>query len=164
MALVYIGLGSNEGDSLKNLQDAWKRLGEVCGATLLGISSPYKSEPVGVDTRNWFINAVGAFETKIDPESLLEEMLAVEKEMGRDRTRGIDRSIDLDLLYYDDLEINKPQLVLPHPEIQNRMFVLSPLAEIAPDHMHPVLGQTTSGMRKNLLSDKTVIKISWGPQ
>lgn len=164
MALVYIGLGSNEGDSIRNLQYAWKKLGEVCGVTLLGLSSPYKSEPVGVETKNWFINAVGALETKIAPDVLLAEMLAIEKEMGRDRMRGIDRSIDLDLLYYDDLEINKPQLMLPHPEIQNRLFVLLPLAELAPDHIHPVLGQTTSAMRKNLLSDKTVSKISWGPQ
>lgn len=128
---------------------------------MFSLSSPYKSEPVGVETENWFVNAVGVLETKLAPEDLLAKMLAIEKELGRDRSKGIDRSIDLDLLYYDDLVLMTPQLVLPHPEIQDRLFVLLPLAELAPDHIHPVSGKTTSMMRKDLVSDKIVNKTTW---
>jgi len=161
VALVYIGLGSNEGDGCRNLQNAWKKLSEAGCGVLLSLSSPYKSEPVGVETENWFVNAVGVLETKLAPEDLLAKMLAIEKELGSDRRKGIDRSIDLDLLYYDDLVLMTPQLVLPHPEIQDRLFVLLPLAELAPDHIHPVLGKSTSMMRKDLVSDKIVQKTTW---
>ena len=161
MSLVYIGLGSNEGDSSRNLKIAWEKMAEAGCGVLLGLSSPYKSEPVGVETKNWFINAVGVIETRLSAEALLDKMLAIEKEMGRDRSKGIDRSIDLDLLYYNDLVLMTPQLVLPHPEIQNRLFVLLPLAELAPDHIHPVLGKSTTMMCKELMSDKIVQKAAW---
>jgi 2-amino-4-hydroxy-6-hydroxymethyldihydropteridine diphosphokinase len=162
MSLAFIGMGSNEGDSLRNLQSAWKNLAEKGCLTLLSLSSPYKSEPVGVTTEYWFINAVGVVETTLSPENLLERMLGIEKEMGRDRAKGVDRSIDLDLLYYDDRIINSSELIVPHPEIQNRHFVLLPLAELAPDHLHPVLEKTTKMMCRALSSDKIVEKISWG--
>jgi 2-amino-4-hydroxy-6-hydroxymethyldihydropteridine diphosphokinase len=161
MSLAFIGMGSNEGNSLQNLQFAWRKLAETGCGTLLTLSSPYKSEPVGVKTENWFVNAVGAIETRLSAERLLEKMLAIEKEMGRDRSQGVDRSIDLDLLYYDDLIMTSANLVLPHPEIQSRLFVLLPLAELAPDHVHPVLKQTTDMMRKRLANDKVVEKIRW---
>ena len=162
MSLAFIGLGSNEGDSLQNLQKAWRKLAETGCGILVGLSSPYKSEPVGVVTENWFINAVGVIETTLTPESLLEKMLAIEKEMGRNREKGVDRSIDLDLLYYNDLIVNSAQLVLPHPEIQNRLFVLQPLSELAPDHIHPVLEQTTTMMCRRCHDDKVVMKLAWG--
>jgi 2-amino-4-hydroxy-6-hydroxymethyldihydropteridine diphosphokinase len=162
MSLAFIGLGSNEGDCLHNLQKAWKKLAETGCGVLVALSSPYKSEPVGVETENWFINAVGVIETTLSPEQLLEKMLAIEKEMGRDREKGIDRSIDLDLLYYNDMIMNSPQLILPHPEIQNRLFVLLPLAELAPDHIHPVLEQTTTMLCKKCLTKKAVSKMAWG--
>ena len=128
MSLAFIGLGSNEGNSLRNLQVAWKKLvGKGCG-TLLSLSSPYRSEPVGVITENWFINAVGVLETHLSAQRLLSRMLAIEKEMGRNRSKGIDRTIDLDLLYYDDQIVSSADLMLPHPEIHNRHFVLLPLA------------------------------------
>jgi 2-amino-4-hydroxy-6-hydroxymethyldihydropteridine diphosphokinase len=161
MALVYIGLGSNEGDSCRNLQNAWKKMAEAGCGVLLSLSAPYKSEPVGVETDNWFVNAVGVVETRLAPEALLDKMLAIEKELGRDRSKGVDRCIDLDMLYYDDLVLMTPQLVLPHPEIQDRLFVLLPLAELAPDHIHPVLGKSTSMMRKGLVVDKIVQKTTW---
>lgn len=131
-----------------------------CGV-LLSLSSPYRSEPVGVETDHWFVNAVGAIETKLPPDELLNRMLAIERELGRDRSKGIDRTIDLDLLYYNDLILMTPQLVLPHPEIQNRLFVLSPLAEIAPDHIHPKLEKSTSMMRKELPPGNIVQKTTW---
>lgn len=161
MALVYIGLGSNEGDRCRNLQNAWKKMAEAGCGVLLSLSSPYKSEPVGVETENWFVNAVGVVETRLAPEAFLDKMLAIEKELGRDRSKGIDRCIDLDMLYYDDLVLMTPQLVLPHPEIQDRLFVLLPLAELAPDHIHPISGKSTSVMRKGLVADKIVQKITW---
>ena len=161
MALVYIGLGSNEGDSCRNIQNAWKKMAEAGFGVLLGLSAPYKSEPVGVDTENWFVDAVGVIETRLAPEALLVKMLAIEKELGRDRSKGVDRCIDLDMLYYDDLVLMTPQLVLPHPGIQDRLFVLLPLAELAPDHIHPVLGKSTSMMRKGLVSGKIVQKTTW---
>jgi 2-amino-4-hydroxy-6-hydroxymethyldihydropteridine diphosphokinase len=163
MALVFIGLGSNMGDGRANLQEAWRRLGAVPGLTPLTLSRPYRSAPLGMDSSQWFTNAVGVCETKLSAPVLLERVLATEAAMGRDRGQGRDRIIDLDILYYDDLVVQGPELVIPHPEIENRLFVLAPLAELAPDHRHPLTGLSSREMQRRV-AEQEVTQIPWEPR
>jgi 2-amino-4-hydroxy-6-hydroxymethyldihydropteridine diphosphokinase len=152
--LAYIGLGSNLGDCRKYLLDAWNRLGEVEDVRLLELSSPYETEPVGMISEKWFINAVGCIETTLEPEQLLGVMQGIEASLGRIRDENsnlpTDRSVDLDLLFWEDRISEDAQLTLPHPEIAKRLFVLEPLVEIAEDHRHPVSGKTMSQLLRSL--------------
>jgi 2-amino-4-hydroxy-6-hydroxymethyldihydropteridine diphosphokinase len=171
MVTAYVGLGSNLGNCRENLLQAWARLGEVKGIKLLVLSSPYRTEPVGMESGNWFINAVGSLQTSLQPEELLAEMLAVEAGLGR--KRGLqgqpeDRTVDLDLLYWNDRVCTWPGLVLPHPEMARRLFVLHPLAEIKPELLHPVFKKTSLEMLQECLaihsetgSGSQVQKTSW---
>lgn len=161
MALVFIGLGSNLGNGRQNLQLAWQRLGQAKGVTTLSLSSPYKTEPVGMSSEHWFTNAVGALETSLPAHELLAIMLDIEKAMGRDRAAGRDRSVDLDILYYDDQIIQDADLEIPHPGISSRLFVLAPLVEIAPDHLHPGLGLSSRQMMRALQNAERVEKSRW---
>ena len=164
MVTAYIGLGSNLGKRRAYLLQAWAGLGKVKGVKLLDISSPYRSEPVGMESTSWFINAVGRLQTSLQPEELLAEMLAVEAGLGRTRStkdKPEDRPIDLDLLYWGDRICNDPQLILPHPEIANRLFVLLPLAEIGPGLLHPVSHKTSLEMLQEWMAkqaEKTPVK------
>ena len=154
MVIVYIGLGANLGNCRENLLQAWFKLGKVNSVKLLALSSPYKSAPVGMESENWFINAVGSLETSLEPFELLREMFVVEKSLGRKRVLdGIpeDRVLDLDLLYWGDRVSNDPMVTLPHPEIANRLFVLQPLAEIGSELCHPVTQKTSDEMLQDLL-------------
>lgn len=160
MALVFIGLGSNLGDGRVNLRHAWHRLGQLGQLTPLTLSHPYRSAPMGMESEYWFTNAVGVCETRLLPDDLLASLLATETAMGRDRSQGLDRVIDLDILYYDDLVTQGPKLDLPHPEIANRLFVLAPLTELSPDHRHPVTGLTSREMLGRI-TGQTVERISW---
>jgi len=172
MALAFIGLGSNLGDGRRNLRAAWEQLGLQPGLQLLALSSPYLSSPVNKPEwqaagrrlgKQLFTNAVGVLETRLTPLELLGVMHQVEKNLGRDRVRSPDRTIDLDLLYYDDLVLEGPDLVLPHPELAKRFFVLAPLEELAPDRPHPLLGLTTRQMRQCLpAGEETLVRrFSW---
>ncbi len=163
MSLVFIGLGSNLGDGRSNLQDAWQRLGSSQKITLLALSNPYLTAPMGMNSEQWFTNAAGAINTTVPPENLLDLLLSIEQEMGRDRSSGKDRVIDLDLLFYNDLILDSGRLTLPHPEIRSRMFVLAPLEELAPDHIHPIFDLTTKEMRKRLASidNQSIKPINW---
>ena len=163
MALVFIGLGSNLGDGRANLRQAWQRLGGLAGLTPLSLSHPYRSAPVNLVSDHWFTNAVGVCETRLPPQELLAGLMRTETAMGRDRALGQDRVIDLDILYYDDRVEQDAELTLPHPEIENRLFVLAPLAELAPDHRHPVNGRTSLEMRQRV-TGQAVEQLSWGPQ
>ena len=119
------------------------------------------TEPVGLKDPEWFINGVVLVETDLAPEELLEQLLGIEKAMGRRRTvKWGPRVIDLDLLCYDRLILNSSFLTLPHPEMVKRRFVLEPMAEIAPDYLHPVLKRTSAELREALSSsDKGLIKL-----
>ena len=165
MTTVYIGLGSNLGDGRANLLAAWRLLGEEEGISLLALSSPYTSAPVGMASAQWFTNAVGCLETSLSGHELLAILLAVEQRLGRDRQQGPDRTVDLDLLYFGKAVIDDTRLTVPHPEIANRLFVLAPLAEVAPDFKHPVLGLTTLELRRKIeASDQAVHKIHWSEE
>lgn len=162
VATAFIGLGSNLGDGLCNLQAAWKKLGECNNIKLQQLSSPYKTEPIGIDSEHWFTNAVGIIETSLPPKKLLDVLLKVEREMGRDRVKGSDRSIDLDILFYDDIVLSDADLSLPHPEIQNRLFVLMPFKELAPDFIHIVFDKSIKELEAALLgSGQYIKKTSW---
>ena len=139
----FIGLGSNLGDGQSKLLAAWQRLGKVAGISLVRLSSPYRTEPVGLATEHWFTNAVGEITTTLSPPELLVAMLAIETELGRDRTLTRDRPVDLDLLYYGEMMIHSQAMTVPHPQLAKRLFVLAPLAELAPEHVHPLLGRTS---------------------
>src|ERR1700712_840564 len=138
MADVLIALGGNVGD-VRNVFR--KAIANICGMTqaaLLARSSDYATPPWGDEQQERFINACIAIETDLDPHALLFTLHKIEKKFGRDRsreTRWGPRTLDLDLLAYDDVSIQKPELTLPHPRLFDRAFVLVPLAEIAPDRL-----------------------------
>lgn len=161
MATVFVGMGSNVGNGQQNILSAWEKLAGIKGVRLLCLSSPYLTEPVEIDTPSWFTNAVGLIETKLSPRKLLDEMMQIEAQMGRDRGKTKDRPVDLDILYYDELVHRSPELTIPHPRLQDRLFVLAPLEEVAPDFKHPVLARTTSEMRKSLVTDQVVRHEDW---
>ena len=139
-----IALGSNLGDREANLREALTRMATMGSVT--AVSSFHDTAPVGYTAQPRFLNATAMLETKLPPIDLLHALLAIERRMGRDRSADIPakgpRLIDLDLLLYGDEILNTPELVLPHPAMHERAFVLEPLAEIAPGLMHPVFHTT----------------------
>lgn len=150
MSIAYIALGSNLGDKEANLRQALKML-LVKGLQIRSVSSFFKTEPYGVTDQPEFINAVVCVKTDLAPEKLLKLLLDTELEMGRVRLRHWgERNIDLDLLLYDDLIYYSEKLVLPHPDMQNRLFVLQPLSEIAADKIHPVYKKSIQNLLKSL--------------
>lgn len=130
--LACIGLGSNLGPSLRLLQAAWRLLGRHPAIETLRLSSPYRTQPQGLDTDHWFINAAGLLRTSLTPEALLAHLHELENQHGRVRsphaTEYQDRTLDLDLLLYGDLILRQSTLTLPHPRMLERRFVLAPLA------------------------------------
>ena len=141
---AYVALGSNLGDKEANLRKALELL-EERGVEVVKTSSFICTEPYGVTDQPQFLNGVCEVRTSLEPLELLHTLLDIEQEMGRVRLRHWgERNIDLDLLLYEDVVMDTPQLKLPHPDMQNRDFVLLPLAEIAPELVHPTLQKTIS--------------------
>lgn len=145
MAKVYLGLGTNLGDKEANLRNAIQKIEERIGK-VVSLSAFYATQPWGFDSENAFLNAAACVETQLPPRQLLTLTQQIEREIGR-TTKSVnhtyaDRLIDIDLLMYDDLIVNEPDLILPHPLMHERRFVIEPLAEIAPDALHPVLQST----------------------
>ena len=137
---VYLGLGSNLGDREAAIEGALLRLA-ARGFRTTRRSSLWLTEPVGGPPQGSFLNAAAGGETALSPDELLEACLATEREMGRVRAeRNGPRTIDVDVLLYGEERRDTPGLALPHPRLHERRFVLEPLAEIAPDVVHPVLG------------------------
>ena len=146
MKTAYIGLGSNLGDSLQIILDAWATLGSMPEIYLGGLSHPYRTEPVGMVSENWFVNAVGELKTTLPPDELLVSLHRIEKKFGRKRDPAAsgyqDRILDFDLLLYDQKVLQTDDLYIPHPRLHERFFVLLPLCEIAVDVLHPVVGKS----------------------
>lgn len=152
MAIAYVALGSNLGDKKKNLQRALMLLMQQ-GVEVLQVSGYFATEPYGVTDQPQFLNAVCRVRTNLEPVALLRTLLATELTMGRVRLRHWgERNIDLDLLLYEDVVLDTPRLRLPHPDMQNRDFVLLPLAEIAPELKHPTLQKTICELKEDLMN------------
>lgn len=142
MPLAYVALGSNLGERRQQLEAAVAALREA-GVTVEQVSTFIETEPYGVTEQPPFLNGVCAVRTSLSPQNLLQLLLSIEQRLGRVRKlHWGPRVIDLDLLLYEDQVIHEADLVVPHPDMQNRVFVLQPLAEIAPDVTHPILKKT----------------------
>ena len=159
MHVAYIGFGSNIGDRFAHIQNAIHALAKTEGITLQKISSVYKTDPVGYEAQAEFLNGVAAIQTSFPPLTLLHALKDIEATIGRQhRIRWGPREIDLDLLIYGDVCLQTEELVIPHPEMHLRRFVLVPLAEIAPDLMHPVFQETVQTLCNHLEDDISVSK------
>ena len=152
---VYLSLGSNLGDRYANLRAAIERLGEA--GAIRSVSGFYETEPVEFRDQPWFLNCVVALETSDSPEALLQRALAIEQEMGRVRMKEKGpRSIDIDILLFGDRVVEERGLKIPHPAMQQRRFVLEPLAEIAREALHPLLRKTARELLADLPAGQVV--------
>jgi 2-amino-4-hydroxy-6-hydroxymethyldihydropteridine diphosphokinase len=158
--LAYIGIGSNLASPLKNCQRSITLLAKHPNIEVVSHSSFYETEPVGPKDQGWFVNAVAEIRTDLPPLPLLDALLAIEIEMGRIRKmKWGPRIIDLDILLYDNLTIKNDRLEIPHPEMSQRRFVLAPLAELAPDSVHPTANKTIQQLLSELPKDKKVVPL-----
>ena len=148
---AYISLGSNMGDKEKNLNDALSKIKKIPGTKLKKLSGFITTKPFGYTEQDDFLNAAAELETLLMPEELLKELLAVEKKLGRIRDiKWGPRLIDLDILIFDDEIIDEENLTIPHPWMSERMFVLEPLAEIAPNVVHPLSRKRIRELKNDL--------------
>ena len=148
MTRVAVGLGSNVGDRRANIQGAIDRLNEI--ADLAGLSQMYETAPIGGPEQDDFLNAVALVDTDATPRRLLDHLLRIEAELGRERRERWDpRTIDLDIILFGDLIVDEPGLTVPHPELGNRRFVIDPLLEVWPDAVLPD-GTTVASLRPHV--------------
>jgi 2-amino-4-hydroxy-6-hydroxymethyldihydropteridine diphosphokinase len=160
--IAYIGIGSNVGGREENCQKAIELLAEA--GRVVSISSLYRTEPVGYQEQEDFINAVAAVETNLEPAELLRVCRSIEDRLGRKRgLRWGPRTADLDILWYGDRVVNQPELAIPHPRMAMRKFVLTPLAEIAPDAVDPLLHRTAAQLLHELNDRHVVMKCGNAP-
>lgn len=158
MTCVYIAIGSNKGNRIKNVKEALRRIRkEIC---IEKVSSFYSTEPIGVKG-GWFINCVLEATTDQEPGKLLRTLLKIEGRMGRARIkeRKLSRVIDLDLLFYEEKVIKENELTIPHPLLHKRRFVLAPLVEVNPDVYHPLLKKPVKEILRSLPNNHVVEKI-----
>lgn len=149
--IAFIGIGSNMGDPATRCRDAVRRLGMAPGIRLLRTSSLYRTEPVGPRDQPWFTNAVAEIRTGLRPQALFDTLKGIERQMGRiEGLRWGPREIDLDLLLYGQEVVAEQGLVIPHPEMHHRRFVLEPLCELASYALHPAFGISIRGLLDRL--------------
>jgi 2-amino-4-hydroxy-6-hydroxymethyldihydropteridine diphosphokinase len=151
LKLVYLGLGSNVGDSESLLQAALDGLNGP-DLKLLRVSSLYETEPIGLREQRWFLNLAAEFGTELFPKQLLHRIQKIEKDLGRRRTgvRNGPRTIDIDILLYGNFVITTDELEIPHPRYRERRFTLAPLAELNPELRDPVTRKTVAEMLAGL--------------
>lgn len=158
MTTIFIGLGANIGDREGALAEAVRRLEADIGPVVLR-SSIYRTDPVEVLDQAEFLNQVVALESELDPVAVLERLLAIERSMGRVRSRDKGpRTIDLDLLLHGESVVRAPGLEVPHPRLHLRRFVLVPLVEIAPERLHPGFGETLGALLARCPDDSRVVR------
>ena len=158
--IAFIGIGSNMGDKARRCEEAISEILKVDNHTLLAKSSFYKTRPVGYTAQDWFVNGVIKIETDLEALDLLRALKTIEGRMGRLETfRWGPRVIDLDLLLFDRSRIETPEVTIPHPRLQERQFVLVPLAEIDPDLLHPVFKKSVRRLLEDMKEDQGVEKL-----
>jgi len=171
--LAYLSLGSNVGDREAHLRDALTRLGAA--GRVVAVSSFYETEPVEFTRQPWFLNCAVALETSQTPRQLMTTILGIEEEMGRRRVQKKGpRSIDIDILIFvtgetmtgepEETVSDSKELTIPHPAMHERRFVLEPLAEIAPDVVHPVFRKTIRELRDALPEGQLVRRVRESPR
>ena len=164
MVLAYLGLGSNLGDRVGFVQQATSLLSGDDNIKVVSTSSFYETEPWQFKSDNWFVNAVIVISTSYQPEELLKVCQRIEKQLGRKRDEESgynDRTIDIDILFYDDKVIDEHEngidLTIPHPRVHQRAFMLVPMLEVAPSYVHPVLKKTISDIYDEVDDPEVVV-------
>jgi 2-amino-4-hydroxy-6-hydroxymethyldihydropteridine diphosphokinase len=158
--IAYIGIGSNLGDKLHHCEKAISEILKIDRHKLIAKSSFFKTQPIGYTSQDWFVNGVIKIVTDLEAPELLRTLKTIEFQLGRtENIRWGPRTIDLDILFFDDIEIHIEELQIPHPLIQDRQFVLIPLAEIDQNLIHPVLKKTVQDLLNSFIEDQGVEKI-----
>ena len=159
MDRVYIGLGGNLGGPGKSIRGALDKMEAEGLCRVLQVSSFYSTEPVGIKDQPWFINAAAIIETDFSPAELIKAFARIERDFGRpeERIKNGPRPLDIDILLWEDRVIKDNGLVIPHPGMRKRRFVLEPLSEIAPDIRHPETGETAAQML-SALDDPSAVR------
>ncbi len=159
MAIAYLSLGSNYGDRIGYVQQAASLLGTSEGVSIIRTSSFYETEPWGMVSDNWFVNAVVELKTTLTPQNLLELCHRIENQLGRKRPANgqyTDRTIDIDILFYNKDIINEDNLIIPHKFVHLRAFTLVPLLELIPNYEHPILHKTITQLHNDLENPEMV--------
>ncbi len=158
---VFIALGSNQGDRELYLLRGVAEIGKLPGTKITALSSFYDTEPVGPVRQENFMNAVARLETALSPHQLLSMLQQIETGIFRRKREipGGPRPMDLDILFYGSLILHEPGLIIPHPRLHERRFVLEPLAEIAPDFIHPSLYRNVKALLRSVKTTERVTKI-----
>ena len=164
MTQVYLGLGSNLGEPVKAIEQALELIEKTGLARVKRVSCLYETEPVGIKDQPWFINAVALVETERDPLAFRRGLEEIEQRLGRpsQRVKNGPRIIDLDILLWGELVFESEELVIPHPRMHLRRFVLEPLAELDPDLLHPSRGKTIKELLEEL-RDPSLVRRCLGP-
>ncbi len=157
---AYLGIGSNLGDRAGNLRHAVNMIREVTGTSVTE-SSVFETEPWGFSADTRFLNMVVGMDTSLEPKALLSAILEIEISMGRirNKSRYSSRIIDIDILLFGDLVLYEKQLQIPHPHLHERRFVLVPLAELAPDFIHPLFKQSVHSLLESCPDQSSVLKL-----
>ena len=160
MAIAYLSLGSNKGDRIGFVQQATSLLNAADGISLIRTSAFYESEPWGMDSKNWFVNAVVEVKAVLSPQELLTQCQRIETQLGRKRlddAKGYqDRTIDIDILFYNKEIVNEEKLTIPHKYLHLRAFTLVPLLELIPNFEHPLLHKTIAQLHDDLENPEMV--------
>lgn len=160
MAIAYLSLGSNKGDRIGFVQQATSLLNASNGISLIRTSAFYESEPWGMDSKNWFVNAVVEIKTTLSPQELLTQCQRIETQLGRKRLDDTkeyqDRTIDIDILFYNKEIVNDENLTIPHKFLHLRAFTLVPLLELIPNFEHPLLHKTIAQLHDDLENPEMV--------
>lgn len=162
MAIGYLSLGSNIGDRIGYIQQATSLLGALEAVTIIRTSAFYETEPWGMDSENWFVNAVVEIKTKLSPKELLQECQKIESLLGKSKKSDSnpktyqDRTVDIDILFYNSEIVNEEDLIIPHKYLHLRAFTLVPLLELIPDFEHPVLHKNIADLHNDLENPEMV--------